>query len=146
MLIDRALNQYKVTSNIPDSILISIEDQVPEEIQLDEQKTIMILNVFVSNAEKFGHGQAVDCLIGYDSGNKQLQIEVRDLGPGIPEDKLLQVLEPFHQLDRGSTRKHEGAGLGLSIAKAYAECAGGSLEFKNLNPQGLSASAFIPLS
>lgn len=145
LFFDRTLKQYKITSAIPEAILISIDDLLPAKVQIDAKKTAMIFNVFVGNAEKFGNGQAVDCIIGYDPARKTIKLEVRDLGPGIPEEAFSSVLEPFQQLDSGPNRQHDGAGLGLSIAKAYVESAGGTLLLKNLEPQGLSVTAIIPV-
>jgi CheY-like chemotaxis protein len=52
---------------------------------------------------------------------------VTDSGIGIPENKHVKIFERFIQVDSSSTRKFEGSGLGLSIAKAYVEMLGGKL-------------------
>jgi PAS domain S-box-containing protein len=56
-----------------------------------------------------------------------LQIDVQDTGPGIPLDQRSAIFEPFKQLDGSDTRKHGGAGLGLSICKRLVEFMGGEI-------------------
>ncbi len=58
----------------------------------------------------------------------QLQIEVRDTGCGIEQDKLPHIFERFRQADSTTTRKFAGTGLGLSISRTLAQRLGGSLE------------------
>jgi CheY-like chemotaxis protein len=52
---------------------------------------------------------------------------VRDTGPGIPEDELEQIFEPFTQADSSISRRYGGTGLGLSISRNLVELMGGKL-------------------
>jgi len=71
-------------------------------------------------------------------------IRVSDDGPGIPEDKLQEVLEPFVRLDPARGRDTVGFGLGLSIvAKAVAD-EGGTLTLSNRAAGGLDACILLP--
>lgn len=65
----------------------------------------------------------------------QVLIEVRDCGPGVPEEELGHILEPFY---RGSSAASfpGGTGLGLSIVKQSVEACGGSVSCRNLLPTG----------
>ena len=56
------------------------------------------------------------------------RVEVRDSGIGIPSDKLTEVFKGFVQADGSTTRRHEGAGLGLSIAHGCVAHMGGELQ------------------
>lgn len=79
----------------------------------------------------------------------QAVITLIDNGPGIPEDALEAVLEPFHRLETSRNRDTGGAGLGLSIAQALAESHGGSLRLSNHIENGrltgLVATLRLPL-
>lgn len=56
------------------------------------------------------------------------EIRVADDGPGLAQDQLNRVLEPFYQVDGSATRSHGGVGLGLAYARRVAETLGGRIE------------------
>src|SRR3546814_12061913 len=56
---------------------------------------------------------------------------VEDDGPGIPEDEIEAMLEPFKRGEASRSRETGGAGLGLTLARAIAEQHGGSLHLAN---------------
>jgi signal transduction histidine kinase len=78
------------------------------------------------------------------SGRAQIQID--DDGPGIPEDKLGLVFEPFVRLEDSRSRETGGAGLGLAIAKANIEADGGTIALSNRPEGGLRATVTLPLA
>ena len=67
-------------------------------------------------------------------------IEVLDHGPGIPEDKLEKVLEPWFRVESSRNRETGGSGLGLAIAKNMAMLSGAQLRLSNRQEGGLCAS------
>jgi signal transduction histidine kinase len=69
----------------------------------------------------------------------QVVVHVRDYGPGVPEDQLDAVLEPFVRLETSRSRETGGAGLGLTIARTLAEQSGASLRLTNHPAGGLDA-------
>ena len=88
-----------------------------------------IERVFVnllSNATKFTPAGGNVWLSVRDDADR-VAIEVRDDGPGFPEDKCVRVFERFFQVDMGGTRKHGGTGIGLALAKELVELHGGSI-------------------
>lgn len=95
------------------------------EIRADKFKLMSALVKLVDNAIKFTSSGSVE-LACKRSGNA-LMFEVSDTGIGIDPDRQKAVFESFVQADLEITRSHEGAGIGLSIAKAYAEMLGGKL-------------------
>ena len=56
---------------------------------------------------------------------------MRDEGPGIPEDELERVFEPFYRLEDSRNRETGGSGLGLTIARNIARAHGGELKLRN---------------
>lgn len=98
------------------------------------------LENLVRNALRY----AGDCSIALSDLPTALCIEVRDRGPGIPEARLAEVLEPFVCLDESRNRAHGGVGLGLAIATAIARVHGGSLELRNREGGGLVARVTLP--
>jgi signal transduction histidine kinase len=74
----------------------------------------------------------------------QLIVRVLDEGPGIPEDMLEKVFEPFFRLEHSRNRDTGGTGLGLSIARDIAQAHGGSLSLHNRQNGGLEARLVLP--
>ncbi len=78
-------------------------------------------------------------------------IRIEDDGPGIPEDEIGDMLEPFKRGDASRNRETGGAGLGLTLARAIAEQHGGTLTLANRKTadgtvEGLVATLRLPLS
>jgi len=70
---------------------------------------------------------------------------IQDRGPGIPEDQLERVFDPFFRLEASRNRKTGGAGLGLSIARHAVRAHGGDLTLANAHEGGLIATLSLPL-
>lgn len=98
------------------------------------------LENIIDNAIKYG--QAADVLVEDDT--KQLIIHIRDHGPGIPEQQLDEVFEPFHRLEASRNRETGGVGLGLSIARTFARSQGGDITLANHPQGGLEATLVLP--
>jgi signal transduction histidine kinase len=73
-------------------------------------------------------------------------IRVRDDGPGIPEEELEKVFDPFYRLESSRSRDTGGTGLGLTIARNIAEQHGGTLKLRNHPGGGLEAVLALPVS
>jgi len=108
-------------------------------IQTDKEKLYAILTNLVKNAIKFTNkgqiefgyeiedGSAPSRTAEEESKPRELVFFVKDTGIGIPPEKLGIVFERFRQVNDTHTRNFEGAGLGLSISKAFVEMLGGKL-------------------
>jgi signal transduction histidine kinase len=73
-----------------------------------------------------------------------LTLYVRDRGPGIPEDQLERVFEPFYRLESSRNPATGGSGLGLSIARNLAQSMGGDVTLRNRPGGGLEAGVTLP--
>ncbi|XOV93420.1 MAG: sensor histidine kinase [Bacteroidota bacterium] len=104
-----------------------------EEFYSDREKIHMILINLVSNAIKYSpEGSLINVYVSQDS--KQATITIRDYGMGICLSAQKAIFDRFKQLDTGTTKNHEGHGLGLSITRELVDLLGGSIEFEsNLN-------------
>lgn len=97
------------------------------------------LGNLVQNAIRHGSRATVEIEDG-----PQLILRVLDEGPGIPEDMLEKVFEPFFRLEHSRNRDTGGTGLGLSIARDIAQAHGGSLSLHNRQSGGLEARLVLP--
>jgi len=73
-----------------------------------------------------------------------IEIRVEDEGPGIPEDRMEDVFQPFFRLDTARARDTPGMGLGLSIVAEAIRLEGGTLALRNRPEGGLSAMIHLP--
>ncbi|MGM0621699.1 MAG: PAS domain-containing sensor histidine kinase, partial [Bacteroidota bacterium] len=106
-------------------------------IKTDKEKVSSVLTNLVKNALKFTQTGSIE--LGYLKKDGFLEFYVKDSGPGIREEQLEIIFERFRQGSETLTRNYEGAGLGLSISKAYVEMLGGKIWVEN-NP-GKNGSA-----
>ena len=111
-------------------VAVDVDEGAPGEGQLlfatDPEKLRIILANLVANAVEFTkEGTAVSIRARCEGG--ALAIAVADEGPGIPPADRKKVFDRFVQLDSGIRKHHRGHGLGLSIAKAFAEMLGGDI-------------------
>jgi signal transduction histidine kinase len=96
----------------------------------------------LDNAVKYGRFARVETKL---EGARAV-VRIRDGGPGIPEDQLGAVLDPFVRLETSRSRETGGTGLGLTIARNIAERHGGTLTLRSLPEGGLEATLAIPRS
>jgi signal transduction histidine kinase len=88
------------------------------------------------------YGQRAD--VSFGESASELTIRIRDHGPGIPEDELETVFEPFYRLERSRSRETGGTGLGLAIARSIAQAQGGDVRLRNHPDGGLEAILTLP--
>jgi signal transduction histidine kinase len=111
--------------------------------QADPEKLRQILLNLVDNALKFtGAGGRVG--VGAAREGDMIRIWVSDTGIGIAPDQLEHVFEPFFQVDRGTTRRYPGIGLGLAIARDFARTMGGEVRLESQPGRGSTASLELP--
>lgn len=92
----------------------------------DQDKIQAILTNLVNNAIKYTQTGKVE--FGYEIHGGTLEFFVNDTGIGIDSNKLMSVFDRFVQADTSVSKAYEGAGLGLSISKAYIEMLGGKIQ------------------
>ncbi|KAI9693950.1 MAG: hypothetical protein M1822_003221 [Bathelium mastoideum] len=105
----------------------SVDPMVPESILVDEKDLSKMISCVVSNALKFTDEGRVGVKAKLNSSFKYVVINVVDTGPGMPGDFLPNLFKPFSQEDGTRTRKRDGLGLGLLVAKGISRRLRGSL-------------------
>jgi len=109
-------------------IRLSVKKTLSEKeavINTDPEKIYAILSNLVKNAIKYTDKGTIE--VGYDSNGECLEFYIKDTGMGIPKDRQKAIFERFIQADISDKMAMQGAGLGLSIAKAYVELLGGKI-------------------
>ncbi len=97
-------------------------EEPPEAImiEVDRAKFVLALTNVLNNAIKFTPPGGVILLTAVRR-NKEVWVQVRDNGIGIPADDLEHIFEQFYQVEDPMTRKHGGLGLGLTIARTVLD-------------------------
>jgi PAS domain S-box-containing protein len=119
--------------------------ELPDElctIETDETKLNQVLSNLIKNSLKFT--KTGDISFGYHLIKDMLHFYVRDTGKGIQEKHKKIIFERFIQGDMSITRDYEGAGLGLSISKAYIERLGGKIWVESELDKGATFFFSIP--
>jgi len=114
------------------------------DITADERKFKQILLNLLSNAVKFTpDGGRIDVLARREDGNAV--ISVRDTGIGIAAADQAAVFEEFRQVGSDYTKKQEGTGLGLALARKFVELHGGRIWLESESGKGSTFTFSIPL-
>ncbi len=99
------------------------------------------LNNLIENAVKYGGKADVQLTISPEN----LIITVEDYGPGIDEDKIDKVFQPFYRCEESRNKNTGGYGLGLSVTQSVAHAHGGEIILTNKTGKGLKATFTLPL-
>ena len=103
-----------------------------------------ILSHLLSNAVKFTpNGGKISVKLREVSGALNLYVE--DSGIGIPKDALPQLARPFEWVELDAKKPTEGAGLGLAIARSFAELHGGTLSIRSTEGTGTTVIVRLPI-
>jgi signal transduction histidine kinase/ActR/RegA family two-component response regulator len=112
----------------------------------DEPRLRQVFSNLLGNAIKFTP-EGGSIRVHLDATQDFVRIEVSDSGVGIPNAFIPHVFEPFRQADSSWTRKHNGLGLGLAIAKAIVELHEGTIEALSDGPsQGATFRVTLPVA
>ena len=121
----------EVVSSFPRARIVSMPAGVLAEV--DGEKIGTVLRNLIENAVKYSTGEVS---VSVATGHRNVVIRVSDEGPGIPEEDLPTIFEPFFRVNRARTKSPAGYGLGLSICKRIVEAHGGRIEVENQRPHG----------
>ncbi|MEQ8665374.1 MAG: ATP-binding protein [Rhodospirillales bacterium] len=98
------------------------------------------LRNLIENAARHGRGARISLKDNADA----LRVVIADDGPGIPDDKIEHVFEPFARLDDARNRETGSMGLGLAIARSIVRSHGGDISLSNRPEGGLRAEVMLP--
>ncbi|HTJ63652.1 MAG TPA: ATP-binding protein [Alphaproteobacteria bacterium] len=125
---------------------IVLSAQIPAdcpEIPGDFLKLKQVLLNVLSNAVKFTPpGGRISVSVSFD--DDFATITVADTGCGISKADLMRVLHPFVQAENSLSRRHQGSGLGLSIAQEFCNLHNGSLTIDSVESQGTTVRIALP--
>jgi len=103
-----------------------------------------VLENLVDNAVKYGNSAVVRLEVAINHDNYLIYVD--DEGPGIPEEMMGQVFEPFHRIESSRNRETGGVGLGLAVVRSIIQGHGGNVTLANRPEGGLRVTVELPKS
>ncbi len=144
-----ALVRELVATQFPDTGLdLRLEEHLGM-VQADPMRLRLLLRNLVDNALRHSAGAAtaprITLTIDVSESVHSVQLSVRDFGPGVAEEHLAHLAEPFYRVDSARQRATGGFGLGLYLCQLVAQAHGGELRIRNAKP-GLEVMAAWPIN
>lgn len=112
----------------------TIHNALPDLVITDEKRLRQILINLLSNAVKYTPEGEVEFEVTYR--NQVAEFRIRDTGPGISEDNLARIFDPFERVRNAESANLPGTGLGLTIVKLLTEIMGGDLQVDSRPGEG----------
>lgn len=126
---------------------INLETVIPGKLPLvacDREKISWVIDQFLDNAIKFtkkGGKVRLETILE----NGLITITVTDTGIGIPESRMKELFEPFHQLDSSSTRRYGGTGLGLALSNRIIDAHHSQIKVRSKEGKGTRFEFSLPV-
>ncbi|SAK53324.1 two-component regulator histidine sensor kinase [Caballeronia pedi] len=111
-------------------------------IESDPHRVRQIVTNLVTNAIKYTDAGSID--VHFARTEQRLDISVIDTGPGIPREQLPLIFQEFTQLDSSSTRRFDGAGMGLAVVRGLVDLLDGKIEVSSEVGQGAAFRVSLP--
>jgi two-component system, OmpR family, sensor histidine kinase CpxA len=122
-----------------------LRNEVPEALvaTVDPELIVRAVSNLLRNAVRYA-GDAGPITISGEALENEVELTVRDGGPGVPESELPRLFDPFYRVDTSRARETGGIGLGLSIVKTCVETCHGSILCRNRDQGGFEAILRLP--
>ena len=127
---------------------VRVDARLPDKVtpvRADVDRIIQVMLNLLSNAVKFCDPADGRIEITLTEDERELRVEVRDNGPGVPAADQQKIFDKFVQVGDTLTNKPQGSGLGLYISRHIVEHHGGRLWVQSLPGEGACFSFTLPL-
>ncbi|CAI4030990.1 membrane protein of unknown function [Nitrospira tepida] len=111
---------------------------------LDVRKMTKVIYNLLANAFKFSDPEEGKVWIRLAPEEQRISIEIRDNGIGIPENQFERIFDRFTQVEGEATRRFEGSGIGLALAKEIVTLHGGDIGVRSSLGQGSTFTITLP--
>lgn len=125
-------------------LILELPDEGEARTRFDALKLRQAIDNLVENASKYTPDNGA-IRLGAGCYGDQVEIWVKDEGPGVPDKDVDRIFERFYRVDKGRSRDTGGTGLGLSIVKHIVDCHEGQVAAENMEGKGLKVAIRLPL-
>jgi two-component system phosphate regulon sensor histidine kinase PhoR len=122
-------------------LVLEIEPGLPQASLDQDAMTLALLNLLENAVKYAGPG---DLMLRLRRGGDQLELQVADQGPGIPESEHRRVFERFYRAKNARDKSVRGSGIGLSLVKHVAEAHGGWVRLVSEPGKGATFTVVVP--
>jgi signal transduction histidine kinase len=126
------------------SLESNIGDGLPP-VSADKERISWVLFQLIDNGIKFTPSGG-NVQLSARLNNQKVVLAVIDSGIGIPEDRVKEIFEPFHQLDGSATRRYGGTGLGLALVKLILDSHDSMMLVESVEDRGSKFSFPLPVA
>ena len=144
VLVNHLVEDYRGRRGAAQHTITAAIDLSVGELLIDPLKITQVLENLLDNALKYTpKGSRIE--ISAARRGAEVEVSVRDNGPGIPEADLPHIFERFYRVDKGRSRETGGTGLGLSIVKHIVQLHGGRVWVESRLGQGTTFYFGLPV-
>ena len=141
VLLERELRKYRI------SVEVQIEDNVPAALVNPNQVQQVLTNLLVNARQAMERGGHVTIRLSHDVAGRTVDLMVRDTGPGIPQEKLARIFDPYYSTKQGPDETGTGgAGVGLSSCRDIIEQHKGKILVASTVGKGTAFTLKLPLA
>ena len=126
------------------AILLYLPSNIPK-VMMDPHRIEQAILNLLGNAIKFSRRGVITLSAGFVD-EYQIEVSVKDEGPGIAPEKMEKIFQPFEQVDGSFTRQTGGSGLGLAITRELLRLHGSELKLTSTYGQGAEFSFRLPIA
>lgn len=150
-LVTRVVSDLKAAADHKGLRLVQQTNDLEMAVVSDAHRIQQILSNLITNAIKYTQEGLiqVSCNLSFEEKQQnrpwRLLFAVEDTGPGISEKDIPRLFEPFTQIDQGTTRRFDGAGMGLAIVKRLVDLFDGDIKVHSVIGHGSRFEVSLPV-
>ena len=140
VLLEREMQKYRI------SVEMVIEENLPEVSAIGNQIQQVLMNLLINARQAMSQGGQLVIKLLQNPTEKTVELSVRDYGPGIPQDKLRRIFEPYYTTKSGPDATGKGGtGVGLATCKNIIEAHGGKIRVESSVGKGTCFTLMLPI-
>lgn len=139
-LLERELQKFRI------SVELDLQD-VPLAQANGNQIQQVVMNILINARQAMANGGRIKMRLAHDAANRTVDLSIRDYGPGIPEERLPKIFEPYFSTKSGPDETGKGGtGLGLYACRQIIEAHRGRIRVESTVGQGTCFTIKLPIA